>query len=222
MDIIFTIVEYIGVLSFTISATLFALNKKTDIIGALLISVLTCFGGGMLRDFCLGIIPPNLLKNPSFWVQELVCISVCALLFHLSFFKRIFSLLTKHQHDFWLEITDAIGLATFVVIGVDYAIEAGFQDNVVLVIFCGCITSVGGGMLRDICTATIPRIFHKHVYLLPCILGSALYVFTKSENALGHVWSMILTMALIITVRVLACIYKWNLPRPDASRLQEK
>ena len=214
MEIFFSIIEYIGVISFAISGTLFALNKKADIIGALLISVLTCFGGGMLRDFSLGIIPPNLLVNPSFWVQELVCVGVCTLLFHLSFSKRFFSLLTRHQHDFWLEVTDAIGLAVFVVVGVDYAIEAGYEDNILFLVFCGCISSVGGGMLRDICTATIPRIFCKHVYLLPCILGALLYVFTKNENVFGRVWSTILTMTLIIVVRVLACLYKWNLPRP--------
>ncbi len=221
METFFLIIEYIGVISFSISGTLFALNKKTDIIGALLISVLTCFGGGMLRDFTLNVIPPNLLFNPSFWIQELVCIGVCSLLFHVSFSKRLFRLLTKHQHDFWLEFTDAIGLAVFVVVGVDYAIELGYQDNIVLLVFCGCITSVGGGMLRDVCTATIPRIFCKHVYLLPCILGALLYVFTKGDHVLGHIWSTILTMFFIITFRVLACIYKWNLPRPDQSRIEE-
>ena len=221
MNIFFTIIEYIGVFSFSVSATLFALNKKTDIIGALLISLMTCFGGGMLRDFCLGMVPPNLLSNPSFWVQELFCLCICALLFHISFFKKVLSMLSKHQHDFWLEVTDAIGLAAYVVIGVDYAIKAGFEDNTVLVIFCGCITSVGGGMLRDICTATIPRIFHKHIYLLPCILGSILYVFTKGDNSLGRIWSTVLTMCLIIAVRILACIYKWNLPRPDVTHLHK-
>ena len=220
-NLLFSITEYVGVVSFAISATLFALKKKTDIIGALLITMLTCFGGGMLRDFTLGKIPPNLFTNPSFWVQELVAISVCALLFHIGFFKKVLSLLAKHQHDFWLEVTDAIGLAAFVVIGVDYAIALGYGDNMLIVIFSGCITSVGGGMLRDICTATIPRIFHKHVYLLPCIIGAALYAITKSELMLGEFWATILTISLIIIVRVLACIYKWNLPRPDLSRVQE-
>ena len=222
MDIFFSIIEYVGVISFAISGTLFALNKKADIIGALLITVLTCFGGGMLRDFALGIVPPNLLANPAFWIQELVAIGICILLFHISFSKRVLALLTKHQHDFWLEVTDAIGLAVFLVIGVDYAIESGFQNNIVMLVFCGCITSVGGGMLRDICTATIPRIFCKHVYLLPCILGAIFYVFTKNENVLGHIWSTILTMTLVILVRVLACIYKWNLPRPVLSDAQEE
>ena len=220
-NLLFSITEYVGVVSFAISATLFALNKKTDIIGALLITLLTCFGGGMLRDFTLGQTPPNLLSNPSFWVQELVAISVCILLFHTSFFKKVLKVLAKHQHDFWLEVTDAIGLAAFVVIGVDYAILLGYESNLIILIFSGCITSVGGGMLRDICTATLPRIFHKHVYLLPCIVGSALYALTKSELVLGEIWATILTIALIITVRVLACIYKWNLPRPDLSRVQD-
>ncbi len=222
MDIFFSIIEYIGVISFTISATLFALEKKADIIGALVLSMLTCFGGGMMRDFTLGITPPSLLSNPSFFILELVSVVVCTILFHISFSKRVMRAIVRHKHDFFLELTDAVGIAVFVVIGIDFAIEHGFADNPLLLVFCGSITSVGGGMLRDICTATIPRIFCKHIYLLPCIAGSVLYVFTKSDAVLGHIWSTVLTLALIITVRVFACIYKWNLPRPTLQDSEEK
>ena len=46
-------------------------------------------------------------------------------------------------------------LNDFVVIGVDCAIEAGFANNALVLIFSGCISGVGGGMLRDICSATM-------------------------------------------------------------------
>lgn len=214
MELFFSIIEYLGVISFAISGTLFALDKKADVIGALVFSLLTCFGGGIIRDFTLGITPPKFFTDKNFFILEIVCVAVSALLFHCAFSKKMMNAITRHKHDFWLELTDAIGLAVFVVIGVDCAIEAGFGDNAMILIFSGCISSVGGGMLRDICSATIPRIFHKHVYLIPCIGGAFLYVFTKSEDVLGHVWSSILTLVLIISVRVFACIYKWNLPRP--------
>lgn len=214
MELFFSIIEYVGIVSFAISGTLFALNKKTDIIGALVFSFLTSFGGGIIRDFTLGLIPPRFFTDPAFIGLEIVCLVVSTLLFHCAFSKKVMNAISRHKHDFWLELTDAIGLAVFVVIGVDCAIEAGFANNALVLIFSGCISGVGGGMLRDICSATIPRILHKHVYLLPCVLGAILYVFTKSDDVLGRVVSTIFTLVLIIGLRVLACIYKWNLPRP--------
>ena len=221
MEIFFSIIEYLGVISFAISGTLYAIEKKADIIGALVFSLLTCFGGGIIRDFTLGITPPRFFTDTEFFTLEIVCVVVCALLFHCAFSKKIMNEFNRHKHDFWFELTDAVGLAVFVVIGVDSAVVAGYANNYLILIFSGCISAVGGGMLRDICSATIPRIFHKHVYLIPCIVGSFLYVFTKPEGVLGHIIASILTLILIISVRMLASKYKWNLPRPDVMSTQE-
>lgn len=77
-------------------------------------------------------------------------------------------------------------------------------------IFCGLITGVGGGMLRDICSAQIPSVFRKNIYLIPAVLGSVLYVLTYSHW--NQLVSMLLSIALIIVIRLLAYFFKWNLP----------
>lgn len=210
VDIILNMVEYIGVISFAISGTAIAINKKTDSVGALFFALLTCFGGGMIRDIALGIVP-KVLTDTSYYFLALTCIIVSFICFTLAFIPKTADFISKHSHDFVIEFTDAIGLSVFCVFGVDAAITLG-HTNPILLIFCGCITGVGGGMLRDICSAEIPFIFRKHIYLIPTLCGSVFYTLTYKH--IDNLASLLIAIGIIIAFRVLAIIFKWNLPIP--------
>lgn len=210
VDIILNIVEYIGVISFAISGTAIAINKKTDSVGALFFALLTCFGGGMIRDIALGIVP-KVLTDTSYYFLALTCIIVSFICFTLAFIPKTADFISKHSHDFVIEFTDAIGLSVFCVFGVDAAITLG-HTNPILLIFCGCVTGVGGGMLRDICSAEIPFIFRKHIYLIPTLCGSVFYTLTYKH--IDNLASLLISIGIIIAFRVLAIIFKWNLPIP--------
>ena len=213
VDTVLSVVEYIGVISFAISGTAIAIKKKTDAVGALIFAFLTCFGGGMIRDIVLGNVP-RILSVSSNYFLALCCICVSSVCFALAFIPKTADFVTKHSHDFVIELTDAIGLSVFCVTGTDVAIELGFESSVLL-IFCGCITGVGGGVLRDICSAEIPFIFRKHIYLIPTLCGAILYTFTYEH--LPHLASYFIAISTIILVRVLAIIFKWNLPVPKGA-----
>ena len=174
VDIILSIVEYMGVISFAISGTVIAINKKTDGVGAVVFALLTCFGGGMIRDIILGV-TPRVLTNTYAHYLALTCILVSLTCFTLAFLPKTAKFIFKHSHDFIIDFTDAIGLSVFCVFGIDIALEACPSANPVLLIFCGCITCVGGGMLRDVFSAEIPFIFRKHIYLIPTLCGSIFY-----------------------------------------------
>lgn len=210
VDTILSIIEYIGMISFTISGTAIAIVKKTDAVGALIFALLTCFGGGMIRDIVIGEVP-HLFTEPKNYNLAFCCLIISGVCFALAFIPKTADFVTKHSHDFVIELTDAIGLSVFCVTGIDVAIDHGF-DNAVLLVFCGCITGVGGGVLRDICSAEIPFIFRKHIYLIPTLCGALLYTFTYKH--LPHLASYFIAISVIILVRVLAIIFKWNLPVP--------
>ena len=213
VDVILNIVEYIGVISFAISGTVIAINKKTDAVGALFFALLTCFGGGIIRDIALGGVPKIFTETKSYFLA-LTCIVVSGICFALAFIPKTADFITKHSHDFVVEFTDAIGLSVFCVFGIDVAISAGF-DSRILLIFCGCITGVGGGMLRDICSAEIPFIFRKHIYLIPTLCGAVCYALTYKY--IPHLASMSIAIAIIVVLRVLAIVFKWNLPVPKGN-----
>lgn len=214
VDIILGIVEYIGVISFAISGTVIAINKKTDAVGAVVFALLTCFGGGMLRDIVLGI-TPKILTNREYHYLALTCIGIALICFMLAFVPKTATFISKHSHDFIIDFTDAIGLSVFCVLGIDVALEINANANSVLLIFCGCITGVGGGMLRDICSAEIPFIFRKHIYLIPTLCGATFYALTYKY--IPHLASMLIAIGIIISLRVLAIIFKWNLPVPKGN-----
>lgn len=218
MDIFITIIQYVGAVSFTISATIYAIHKRTDIIGALVFSLLTCFGGGVIRDIAIGQLPPSILVNYSSYNLAIVSIVVCLVFYHLAFIKRVHTFIDKHEHNFLLEFTDALGLASFVVSGMEIAIANG-KTSFVVIVFAGCITGVGGGILRDICSAQIPSLFRKHIYLIPVIVASIFFALTY--NKIPEVISVIITVLIIITVRMLAFKFKWNLPKPKPQETEK-
>jgi uncharacterized membrane protein YeiH len=77
-----------------------------------------------------------------------------------------------------LLILEIIGTISFAVSGAFVAIKAKFDVFGVLVI--GCITAVGGGMMRDMLIGKFPpRIFDK-VYMILIAAGSALATFLIS------------------------------------------
>jgi uncharacterized membrane protein YeiH len=212
IDIILKIVEYIGVVSFTISGTVIAINKKTDGVGAVVFALLTCFGGGLIRDIILGV-TPRVLTDTNMHYLALTCIFISLLCFVLAFIPKTATFIFKHSHDFVIEFTDAVGLSVFCIFGIDAAVETASLSSPVLLIFCGCITGVGGGMLRDVFSAEIPFIFRKHIYLIPTLCGSVFYTLTY--NHIPHLVSMLFSIGIIIILRVFAIIFKWNLPVPS-------
>lgn len=210
METALFIIQTIGSVSFALTGTIIAIQKKTDFVGAVFFALLTAFGGGIIRDLVLNH-TPRVFVDRELYVTAAVCAVLALICFHLAFFKPVAKFIGAHQHNLVLELTDALGLSTFCVLGVDLARGvAGESATTVLLIFCGLITGVGGGMLRDICSAQIPSVFRKNIYLIPAVLGSALYVLTYAHwNRLA---SMLLSIALIIVIRLLAYFFKWNLP----------
>ena len=211
METFLIVIQCIGAVSFTVSATIYAIHKRADIIGALVFSLLTCFGGGFIRDLALGNLPPSILSSKTLIYTALLSVIVCIICYHLGFIKRVARFADRHQHSFLIEFTDSLGLASYVISGLEIARETGNEGFVVLV-FAGCITGVGGGILRDVCSAQIPAVFRKHIYLIPVIIASIFFTLTY-EN-MNEVLCIIITMAIVIVIRMLAFKFKWNLPIP--------
>ena len=70
-------------------------------------------------------------------------------------------------------------------------------------------------MLRDVFSAEIPFIFRKHIYLIPTLCGATFYALTY--KLMPSIVSMIIAIGIIIILRVLAIIFKWNLPVPKVN-----
>ena len=58
------IIEIIGTVAFASSGAMVGIRKKMDVLGVIVMAVMTAVGGGIIRDLVLGIHPPNTFKNP--------------------------------------------------------------------------------------------------------------------------------------------------------------
>ena len=211
-DLLFSAVELIGTVSFAVSGAMIAIQRKLDLFGVVALGMLTAFGGGVTRDVLLGTVPPRCFYSfhlllAAFFASLAVFIVAC--LFRRHYFR------SETRIDNVNNFIDAVGLAAFTVSGVQTAITAGHYENPAFCVFLGMLTGVGGGILRDVVSITMPLIFRKRVYATASILGGAVYYLCLRMRLLETA-SVVVCMVTIVAVRVCATVFHWNLPKVEA------
>ncbi|MBE6310222.1 MAG: trimeric intracellular cation channel family protein [Bacteroidales bacterium] len=198
MDISFLlIVEIIGTLAFAISGIRLAAVKKFDWFGAYIVGLVTAIGGGTIRDLFLSTTPFWMLN---YWYLVVTAVALVLVIM----FKRY---LVRLDHTVF--IFDTIGLALFVVIGMQKSLDFGFPIWVAIIM--GTITGAFGGVLRDILINEEPLIFRKEVYATACLAGGISYWLIHKLGG-SVVLQQVSCAAIIIIVRILSVIYNWSLP----------
>jgi uncharacterized membrane protein YeiH len=210
MDTVIFIIEIIGVIAFAASGAMRGILKQLDIIGIILLALITSFGGGVIRDIILARTPPALFVQSNYIIYTLVGVATALCCTGYAYLRKRRNALNIVTKSIILNVADAVGLGIFCITGAVIAVEAGYQDNFMLVLFVGGISGVGGGVLRDILVGEIPIIFRKYIYLIPSLLGTIAY-YALSFTSLP-ILAMGVGVAIIITLRVLAIVFKWNLP----------
>ena len=206
MDEIMFVLELIGAAAFAVSGAMVAIEKRADIFGILFLAVTTALGGGVIRDVLIGRIPPVMFV--SYWYLLISVVAALAV-FIDAYLRSEKYKLHLDKLDAVNNIFDAIGLAVFTVSGMNAAMPV--SDNVILVLFVGMCTGVGGGMLRDVMTNTMPKVLRKRVYAVASLLGGGLY-YAMYDLGVNQIVSLGCGMLLIFALRLFATIFKWNLP----------
>ncbi len=209
MEIFTTIVEVIGVIAFSVSGAMVAIRRKTDLFGVMLLAILTSMGGGLLRDTIFSFTPPAIF-GLKWYLLICVIVSIIVFLIARKYSKTYLENETKIEHI--NDIFDALGLGIFAVMGTKVGIEHGFVNDAVITISCGVITCIGGGMIRDVLTKSIPFVLVKRIYAIAAIFGSSVYYIMylfEINDGIAIVSGVMVTFVL----RLLAMIFKWNMPK---------
>ena len=206
MDIFVTILELIGTVAFAASGALTAMKKHMDLLGIIVLGVVTAIGGGIIRDLILGATPPFAFRDP-------LCAFVAIATALLLFVPQLRRPLMRNQKAFDLAMLfmDSLGLGIFTVMGIWIAMDLSPDRSRFLLTFVGVITGVGGGVIRDVLAGQTPYIFVKHIYACASLAG-ALVCALCWERA-GEVTAMTVGMIVVIVIRLLAARYRWNLPK---------
>ena len=198
MDNLVYVLDLLGVAVFATSGALKASQKQMDLFGFILVATVTGIGGGTLRDLLLGI-------RPVFWVNEVQYLAICAALAVLVFF--VAHRLRSRQR--WLVWADAIGLATFCVVGAQVALSAGTPMGVAVVM--GVMTAAFGGVIRDVLCGEVPLILHREIYATAAAAGSLVYVAVLGVTSSEPV-AMAVSFVVALVARGAGIVFKLSLP----------
>ncbi len=194
---VFNLLDLIGTMAFAMSGALTAMNKKLDPFGVFIIAFVTAVGGGTLRDVLIG-------RTPVGWMLDLryVYLIIAGYTMAVVFRKKLDKLRTS------LFLFDTIGLGVFTLIGLEKGIGAGLHP--VICIALGTMTACFGGVIRDILCNEIPVIFRREIYATLCIIGG-IFFFAVRNFTPDRDFLYISTSAVIISLRLMAVIFKWYL-----------
>jgi uncharacterized membrane protein YeiH len=107
-------------------------------------------------------------------------------------------------------IFDAVGLGVFTIIGATIALNI-YGFNVLLMVFAGMITAIGGGIIRDALVNETPLVFRKELYASISFVGVILYSLLIYVGVNLDI-SSIFCIVFVTFARIMAIHYKWNLP----------
>ena len=204
----FECAEIIGTVAFAASGAMIAIERELDMFGVAFLGIFAAVGGGIMRDLMLGIMPPSAFRDSTYVAVAMVTALVVFLFAWLDQrrYRKRYALM-----DRIINLLDAIGLGIFGVVGVETAMGMGHQDNVFLCIFMGMTTGVGGGILRDLFSQTVPAVLKKRIYAVASIAGCTVYYLLR-HTALASALAMLTGTLITILIRLFSTHYHWNLP----------
>lgn len=195
----FYILDIFGTFIFGLSGAFRAVKYELDLLGVLILSIITGVGGGMVRDTLLGTTPAAALKDENYLIATIVA----GLLVFFFAGRLAFQ---------WKNIirSDALGLGVFTAIGVTKALEIGMGPVGAIII--GVLTATGGGVIRDMLVRETPAILEKDFYATASIIGGALLVLLHYLGA-PPIMQIIGAIAMTTTLRLIAIQFGLSLPK---------
>jgi uncharacterized membrane protein YeiH len=200
-QLLFSLIEFLGMLAFGLSGLIAAANKRLDVVGAASVSFIAAFGGGTLRDLLLD-------RRPFFWMEYQgyvwMLLGVTVLAMFVMRGRRID--LTQRA----IQIPDALGLGLFAALGTAYALQMG-QSGLVASLL-GVVTGVFGGVLRDVLCNEIPAVFSDHRPYALCAFAGAWTFVAADALSTPHWLALLAALSVTAGSRLLALRLDWRVP----------
>lgn len=193
------VLDLFGTMAFAVTGALKAVEHRLDFFGVIFLAAITGLAGGIIRDVVLGLIPPSGISELSY---VSIAIITAVAVFYL--YPRI-----KSQMGLFLTF-DAVGLGVFTIIGATIALNT-YGFDILLMVFAGMITAIGGGIIRDALVNETPLVFRKELYASISFVGVLLYILLIYAGFNLEI-SSIICIVFVTVFRIMAIHQKWNLP----------
>ncbi|MFC0188747.1 trimeric intracellular cation channel family protein [Fictibacillus aquaticus] len=186
----------IGTIAFAVSGALVAMEEDYDILGVVVLGLVTAFGGGIIRNLLIGVPVDSIWQQGLLLKTALVAMGIVFLLP---------SGVIQHSKK-WLNLFDAIGLSAFAIQGALFASKMGHPLSAVVV--AAMMTGIGGGIIRDVLAGRKPVVLRDEIYAVWAMAGGLIVGLGAADEPL-ELYSL---FAGIVIMRILSLKYKWKLP----------
>lgn len=187
-----------GVLANAVLGGVLARSRRFDLVGFMVLALLSGLGGGMIRDALLQQGPAVALTDGAYLFSALAGALVAYLL-----------PLGGHRFHRFFPYVDAIALGTWATVGAEKALGAGLDW--LPAILLGTITAVGGGAVRDVVLQQTPAVLGGNtLYATSAVLAGAVLVTLRGLDV--GAWAVIPAALSGVALTVLAARRGWSLP----------
>ncbi|WP_159612289.1 trimeric intracellular cation channel family protein [Glutamicibacter sp. JC586] len=194
----YILIELVGIFFFAVAGSLMAARRGFDLLGSVFLGGVCGLGGGVVRDLILNESPAT-FQHPIYFVPPVLA-ALCV---------YAFTPAVRKLHRL-VQLFDAAGLGLFCMTGTLKALE--HQFNPVTAILLGVITSVGGGLLRDVISNVTPDLFNpRDIYALAAMVGSTLTVLAWHLGVMNSLVGFGIG-ALAFAIRVASLRFGWSVP----------
>ncbi len=189
--------QMLGTAVFAVTGVLAVNRRGLDVFGAVVLGTVTSLGGGTIRDL--------IIRAPVFWIVDTnyLMVAVVAALVAFSASRWIGTTYTL------LLYLDGVGAALFGIQATEKVL--GLQYGPVIAVSMGVLTSIGGGLLRDVLAGRPTLLMSREIYATPILVGCVLYVAMRNV-ALGHGTRLNIAVAVIFCIR--AAAIRWHVEMP--------
>jgi len=196
------VADLAGTFLFGIEGAVAAIRGNLDLLGMMVLAFSTALAGGVVRDLLIGAVPPESIKN---WRYAATAFTAAMLTF---FFYRMVQV--QAFPATFLMVLDAGGLALFAVAGTEKALD--YKIHPFMAALLGTITGVGGGTIRDIFLAHVPRVLQSDIYATAALAGAVVLIVARKSGA-SPVAAAFAGGGCCFVLRVVAATLHWNLPK---------
>lgn len=190
-----------GTFAFALNGAWTAMKvARLDIVGVVVLGMLTALGGGFLRDTILGALPPATFQD---WYYLAVAATGSVVAFAAA------QLLDRVALP--IVAFDAAGVSLFAVSGAMKGL--GFEVGAAQAVILGALTAVGGGTLRDVVVRQIPTVLSSGLYAIPALVG-ALVVVVGDALGVDLGWAAAAGATVCFVIRMIGVRYDVHAPAP--------
>lgn len=189
--------EMLGTALFAITGVLAVNRRGLDVIGAVVLGIVTALGGGTVRDLIIGVTP--------FWIGD---------------FNYVWAALAGALSAFWIGAVfrnvyrallylDGAGAALFAVSAAEKVLLLPLSGPVAVAM--GVLTGIGGGLIRDVLAGRPTLLMSREIYATPILIGCSAFVAIRSATP-GFPYAVAAGVAIIFGVRALAIYRHLEMP----------